>query len=346
MSTPPYRLFAKLIPPILSEIKVSDLSVKGGLKHWFRSSSGMTLNSVINGPAFFTGEISVHSGEIKQMAKALAFDINNLSIASVETIQSINEIKSVNSSTSLKQYKNIPWIFVKNYYSAFYAAQALVRYLASPGVVFEAGEISNIKNRYLSSISGEVHDLSILKPGFHEVKLDFSSRNILIKGSTKEQKLGNHERVWSFFCKFIDEILRPHLIFSGLPSALELEGKLTILRQNLMPTTGNGYNVFSYRNDIHYIRPGFEKYWFPYEGITTKDLDDLFLLSENWKKSPMDINLKGIAGGDQKENVKQVVVSLQFVVSLLKDLMVGTESLQGTKRSFTSHRIKKFCDSL
>ena len=252
-----------------------------GLRSWLATSSSFIPKQFVNDSLF---ELIVYSFE--EPLESLASDINRLSCATLETLNSI--------CTSEHNDKAIAWNLVKYYYSAFYSAHCLMKELGFGLIQIDEQIIRNIKLRCRAIGLSE----PILKSGIYCV--DFSFHDQVLRFYKIKRYDDSHRGLWHRFSDFLGVLegvlvcsgsydsncIRikapsepvPYSLFSYLPSedANILASTVGSIR-TLLNFRGD-YNWLSFiRNTINYSH-GLGA-WYPYKELT-----------KNYKKA---VELKG-----------------------------------------------------
>jgi hypothetical protein len=280
--------------------------------------------AAITGPT--TGRISewVHSGQYyfdspvgpdtasfvctpgQTLTEIFAAEMSRFSSAAIETSVGI---------TRPSRPKSTAWLFIQNYYAAFYSAHCILRSAGISASNFGNGECQKVDQ--ISTILG-FSNKSLNAGQFRCEYLAASDR----LECTSAKGRGIHEQFWRIFDTFIEKAGDQALHNPALPTsdAQDIFSRLNDLR-SILSSNGQagGQWLSTIRNEITYKHQ--HEAWFPY-GRTRANCDRLFMLQKDWLKEPDDIVFNSLGTAE----VENFVLACAFLVSLsiavVKDMSI------------------------
>ncbi|MBI5578506.1 MAG: hypothetical protein HY895_05080 [Deltaproteobacteria bacterium] len=232
-------------------------------------------------------KFSLNISNFNPLLEAYAHDCSRMCLASFETIEGIQKHPTIP--------KSYAWIIIRLYYSAFYAAHAILRMLGISCSQIENEQISMIAK--IGNLFGFTASNQITG-GFYKIYFEKIS-NSLTCSKLSSIGGGTHEKMWKIFHDTIKGISNEVLIDKNLTvNKQKLSTLLSELCYNLSYgncTAGNWLsqvrNKTTYRHDYGV--------WFPYQGHLNY-YEELHEVINLWKMDPMNILLSRQPGKDLK----------------------------------------------
>lgn len=267
------------------------------LKAWLASGRYLLehpLAATANGRA---AEFKLRFQEPQFLFAALANDCNRFSQASIETMWCIGKVEKLPKSTS--------WASIQMYYSAFFAAHAILRLFGRActqldnthvDMVYQVAQATQMDNNvssvengfYISIIENDCVEYKKLKESHADTWLSFNNLlNWIINNLSSTSGLGKHKS------NAID-------IISDLKASLTRSGA----------SKGNWPSML--RNRINYQQS--HGVWYPYKGAVHDP--DAVLRNTEWLKLPDSFELK-----TSKNDVQMLFDVSNSIVSLMYSLM-------------------------
>lgn len=246
----------------------------GGVREWFVSGS-YTVEAEVRGLKF----VNIH---IPDFLPFLLFDYSRFALSSYESI-----------AASFKPYfdnRALAWPLLKQYYSAFFGAHALLRTQGRGIIRLGQLEISTLQPLARAVISS---NYSLLNGNYDfRFRLDSSTTGSLI--IHKRQHAATHEDFWLYFYKFLSEF-STETIQNGVPNGGLIVARIDELQKLLQgPENTGGKWLSAVRNDLNY-RHQFGA-WFPFNKIEKsagpksnifKQNNSAIVLTHNPKSDPL-----------------------------------------------------------
>ncbi|MEZ9871824.1 hypothetical protein [Vibrio sp. 10N.261.51.C6] len=233
------------------------------LKGWLASKQFKVEENVL------ANEFKLKIYDLNDIYIPFAFDINRMATSSFESIHGIEPNQSFP--------KSVGWLIVRLYYSAYYAAQAVLRLFGISCSQFDQQESRVISE--IAKVWGYLPDKSVSK-GYYCCVLDWDSQEISCK------KLDNsHADVWFTLYEYLEQIATS---VNDDDAFINEEKKEVIeyiyeLRYGLScrNTKSNGNFLSMVRNQVNYQHS--MGAWYPYNGRVAEH-SSLFGVVDNWKK--------------------------------------------------------------
>jgi len=255
-------------------------------------------------------------GDPEPVLEAFAGDINRIGSASFESVLGIVR------STALP--KSMAWLVVQTYYSAFFAAHALLRMLGESCTPLEREQVHSL-NR-VGNLFGAA-PTSPLIGGIYHLRYDAATKTI----SGTSAPGSPHEAFWRVFHGRMVRLSNDALTVSteALVNRQLAAAKLSELVGNLcFQSAPNGRWLSSVRNSVNYSQR--LATWYPYSGqqgyysgLFQKALDE-------WTEDPLNLDLSSY--GDQ--DLRRFQVTCNFIISAFRAVAIDMASRCGTGRSF------------
>lgn len=126
------------------------------------------------------------------MMKSIAYDINRMSIAAIETAHGIPNPNELQYSTA--------WPLIRCYYAAFFACHAICRIFSISVTQIDAAQSTEVNKVIQSSDSGSA--LAKINNELYKIQIDSENKIFIIS------KLGksSHEKTWSQFGQILESL--------------------------------------------------------------------------------------------------------------------------------------------
>lgn len=181
----------------------------------------------------------------------IAFDINRLTTAARETLQSISAVHNAP--------KSISWALVQAYYAAFYYSQALLRLCRISPSYLKTSDLQNLKKIC------EMYSIQLpfkLKTGQYFIRSDDLSKEITI--SKPPGGDGTHEAMWKELSNLIETAIgNTHNLAVTMSERRTVQTELEIFQKALSGGRLQELWISSMRNDVQYAQK--MGGWFPYK---------------------------------------------------------------------------------
>lgn len=235
------------------------------------------------------------------MTEAIASEISRLSCASYESL--------LDASPPIGRSRALGWQMIRHYYSAFFAAHALLR-VGGISLNFFSGEtaatLNKLGGQYLGVSPGLTRGLYCIR------------RTILNPAEVIMERLSNgggtHEDMWSILLPFLKEIESAIISnFGQQPStltAVEISSKLRALLCN--QGRNNGAWPSFMRNSINYKQE--HGIWYPYG--SAKSLRGTTAILSRWRPS----DLRGFDFSSKPNEL----VALAEICNVLSHMLTAT----------------------
>ncbi len=182
--------------------------------------------------------------------RCLAFDYERFALSSAESY--------IYSTREFVLSGVVGWPVLKLYYSAFFAAHAIMRGLGQGIVKLERQQTDLLNGIIQISIGSPV----VLKPGMYRFELEINELGQpRLNLQVHQAKSGVHDSFWCAFSACLDS-LAEKIVSRNLPDAADFVGGISELRPYLAPSAyGRGAWVSSIRNQVNYQHA--YGVWFP-----------------------------------------------------------------------------------
>jgi len=282
-----------------------------GLAEWVRKGTYQITTPLQ--PGEFV--LDVPNGDLT-FQRAIAFDLARMGMAAFESIGDLQQHPVMP--------KSLGWTIIKTYYSAFFAAHALLRTFGVSLTQLDATQISNVLQT--ASVYGSRNG-QLLKKGFYVCIFDVQTRKLTCKHAGTEG--GSHEVLWKYFLNsmsdFSDQILAMH---GASINQQQAAAKITELCTSLKHNGKNAGSWLSYiRNLTNYKHE--LGVWFPYSS-RIKYYSDLPNLKNDWRQKPEDISIWNGHGRD----LQRFVGVSNVILALLKATVVDMSQRCPAGKSF------------
>ena len=300
-------LFPYLMPSILN---LSLPSAAGGVGEIFYASSRIGF--------LVTFDNSQKSTRIEffddlVLSEAFAHDIARLSCASFQSIAQVSE--------DILKTSSVPWCLIKAYYSAFYAAHAILRMIGQSCSFLQSSQIGRISA--VASAMGSISTF-VLERGVQHIVTDYAGSAFAFK-KAGSSNAGSHEVFWRIFVGSLRTI--QERVLQGPLTRSENQAvynSLFALTQSLKEETW----LSLVRNEIQY-RQSYGS-WFPSK-IADREKVRLSGLAVRWKDDPLNVSIE-----QSSNEIDRFISTCVLIVAMCKNLIefVSERSDAGT-RCFT-----------
>jgi hypothetical protein len=266
---------------------------------WIKLKTNYQINSQVTKEEFV-----ISSFDRNYYLRPFSKDCNRFLSAALESIIKIDDL------TILP--KNISWLLIKQYYSAYYSAHAILRFLGFSLSQFDAESIKSVSQ--IANIFSNLNGVKI-ESGYYLVDFQINSFNINCKKIDIKKDGGSHVALWKLFGEKIKFISSDVLTLITSPEIQPLVYKLDQLLKNLSYVGTADYSWLSrIRNELNYKH--MHGVWHPYDqkiNCSTSIIANL----ESWKKDPHQIELENLVGKEllRFSNTCMFIISLSHVIS-------------------------------
>ncbi|WP_103666895.1 hypothetical protein [Pseudanabaena sp. BC1403] len=265
----------------------------------------------------FTLEIA--STSKSSLLRAFAFDCNRMASASFESMQLIRKNESLPKSTA--------WLVIQSYYSAFFAAQSVLRMIGISCSQLDNAPIKKIQD--IADIFSCKPTGVTIKSGYYKCRYDYNSHKLYCEQLNASG--GSHESFWKAFYDELKDISNKILSTPSIPiaDAQRVSVQIDVMCFNLCRHGKNGGKWLSYiRNKVNYQHEF--NCWFPYQNIRKTSVSELYETSQTWLIDPMQINLTA------RDDILLFHRTCNFIVSLCRTLVeyMSDRCPEGRKKSY------------
>ncbi|TYT73678.1 hypothetical protein [Desulfobotulus mexicanus] len=278
----------------LNEIFEVKLLTESDLKAWVANGHYLVSECLEPSTKNRATEFELQFQQSEILHASLANDCNRFAQAAIESIWSVGKINKLPKSTG--------WAAVQMYYSAFFAAHALLRIYGLACSQLEGDYVDKVFQ--IASVTELDGGVSSIENGFY-----FSS---ILNNKIKFNKLkDSHADTWLSFSKLliwlIDNISNTTGLGKHKSDALTLISNIKAALHMSGAAKGNWPSQI--RNKVNYQHT--HGVWYPYKGALHDH--DIVLRNTEWLKSPVSFDL----GGKNNDiltlyNVSNSIVSLMY----------------------------------
>jgi hypothetical protein len=290
-------------------------SNKKGINDWLVKGS-YYLSSSPN-----ISEFAIGVNDTQEFLSALAYDINRLSLASLESLNNVR----ISEFTP----KFMGWNLINYYYSAFFSMQCLLK-------LFNCS-FSNIEKQTVTSFSKviDAYGFSIIpQAGLYQVEVISNTINFKKTGGGKK---GSHESAWEVFHTLLNKMTSSKSPLYGTlttENAQIVVDKLEELKKALSNNGANEGQWFSQiRNLVNYSQG--LGVWYPYK-IDNKSAQDVLALKSLSSKDLLDIELNIYS----KNDMEYFTRSCQIINALCYTVLLDLKKIN--KKSFVDAGIYRY----
>lgn len=304
------------------------INVRDALRpFWVNGLSDISINPALSLKAWLIEEryivgsiankiIEINTSDINEVVSAFASDIDRFSAASLETTPGIFNDQEIGASRA--------WPLIREYYAAFYAANAFIRIFGRSVSRLEQGEIRAL--RRVASASG-MENASDISEALYLLELDVLGRRIIAKPLGR----GPHEDMWTVFENTVSN-LQAAVLLSSVGTTVdrqEIFQFLQVIRDIINSSTGRGNWLSTVRNNVTYRH----EYgaWYPHgKGRHWQNIDAMCrLISSNPLTWYADTETKPIV---------RFTKGCVLIVSMLTEIIRDIARRHPTNKSFLNDR--------
>jgi hypothetical protein len=252
-----------------------------------------------------TDQFQLDISDEEPLLKAFAYDCSRMSMAAIETIDSI--------STANKLSKSRAWLIIQFYYAAFYAAHSILRTLGIACTQLDKPETNNIER--IATLFGTANGVTI-ESGFYQLTYDDSKKALCCKKLNTPQSGGSHEKMWVLFQATLRRLSNDILAGAG-PSVVKqnVSNKLVELCDALAAKNSNWLsfirNMTTYRHEY--------STWYPYSNYD-KYYDHLSDIVKHWKEDPMTLTIWPQKNKELQRFMEACGIIISISYSLVDDM--------------------------
>lgn len=308
-----------------------------GTRQWLMEDNDILPQIITNTEAI---EIVTYKNE--KPLSCVAYDIQRLSCASLETLSSLKPPENHD--------KFLAWQLIQMYYAAFYAAHSILK-ICGMG-------LTQIDDRIINNLKKNARMRGVISPSINAgvfcVEINRNNRWMTIYKAKKYDD--SHRGLWAKFIDFLYVVdgtlirtndynsacIRPKETNDSMPESLwsqysrtdaiivynRIESLINLLKQN-----GKNW-LSSIRNNINYSHE--YGVWFPYKNISKdykKYLSNTRLFLENPLSDEFIL--------DNKSELVQYITACHFIVSLNREMLVDLSQRHPDTRSFLKDGVIK-----
>lgn len=203
----------------------------------------------------------------------------------------------------------LAWMMVKSYYSAYFAAHALMRFFGYASVWGERSQVSAIRRVSMAWL-GSVGDCP--ERGLWRVRMLHASGSIEIE-SISGGNGGSHEGFWNYFSVFLSELSQKLAVANSVVAS---DAQFAILRVDALRAYVDSGRFVKCRHEINYRR-GYGV-WYPFVGFDPSSAQLSSLMSSRLNGADAEAPLSF----DDKNELDAAVVATRVLVSLLLEIVV------------------------
>jgi len=277
----------------------------------------MTLSEVLTTTnagydlAFGSQTVFIDFRQPEFLVGVVAGEYSRFALAALQTLKAIPD--------EMTDKGSLPWSLIKLYYSAFYAAHALIRLFGQSCSHFNKKQVTQITDFGISTGNPPPF---VIKAGLYHCVINASASGWQATGMDGS----SHETFWKVFRDWIEQSQRTmsRAVVTLSPTELQevilkLETLKEIIKANRLSIVRNS---LQYRHEYGV--------WFPIK-LSKRDMQALARLASRWNGDPMKIDLRVANTGALGE----FVLGCTFIVSLCRTMLkrVAERSTAG-KKSF------------
>jgi hypothetical protein len=256
--------------------------------------------------------------------RAIGYEFARLSTASFESIAGADPSATLKKATA--------WLAIRTYYSAYFAAHALMRAF---GVMFVKLETPTAER--LGKVAAALSKLKVakLENGYYVglATTDPSTSEVIIKWRRRDRKGGVHALSWGMFSELLNRLANDIIGRTAAASPdRHVQAKLDALRDALKRGGTDCTWLSDTRNAINYSHPAAS--WFPFTGIAKSEVDSMFRGAQFWRSDAMLIDISTSGPSD----VLAFIRCCTFVVAACRELVEDISELYtGKGNSFVTY---------
>jgi hypothetical protein len=231
-------------------------------------------------------------------------DCNRFCTASLESIIKVDNLDILP--------KSISWQLIKQYYSAFYSAHLILRFLGFSLSQFDSEGINKVKQ--IADLYQNLNHINI-NGGYYLVDYSNNSKLVICKKINIKQDGGSHVALWKIFGEKIKFISIDSLTRNDSYEIQSFTKKLDDLINNLEYVGSSNYSWLSrIRNELNYKH--LHGCWHPYS-LKKNDLDYIIRNLGAWNGDIDKIELANLSGKEiiRFSNTCQYIIGLSKTIS-------------------------------
>ena len=289
--TPEIRIIHQLTKNEIFEIS---FKTESDLKAWLANGQYLLSKPLTPHTQNRAIEFELRFSHSSMLYASIANDCNRFSQAAIESMWSIRKVSKLPKSTG--------WAAVQMYYSAFFAAHAILRVFGRACTQLESSHVQTVHQIAVATqLDGGV---SSIENGFY--------MSSITNGKIKYKKLkDSHADTWSAFYNLLTWLIENITSTTGIgrhkSDAITLISNLKAAISRSGATRGNWLSHI--RNKVNYQHSF--GVWFPYKGALHNH--DTVLRNAEWLKEPKTFDLS-TTNSDISAlfNISNVVLSLMY----------------------------------
>lgn len=258
----------------LSANKVFEASShsESDLKAWVANGRYLMAQSLVPSSSNRATAFELHFQQSDTLYESLANDLNRFSQAAIESMWSIGKVAKLPKSTG--------WAAVQMYYSAFFAAHAILRVFGQACTQLDRGHVDKVfQIARATQLDGNT---TAIENGFY-----FSS---ILNNEMQFKKLKeSHADTWSSFSGLLSWLIDNIANTTGL--SIHKSDALTLISniKSTMHKSGasKGNWLSQIRNKVNYQHS--HGVWYPYKSALHNH--DIILRNSEWLKDPVSFDL-------------------------------------------------------
>ncbi|MFL9608730.1 hypothetical protein ACKF11_01465 [Methylobacillus sp. Pita2] len=270
-----------------------------GLQNWFLTGDYLISQVPTN------KKIEVFPRSTEELTKAFSNDLSRLSSAAFESAEGLTKNPIFPYSSG--------WILVRAYYSAYFAANALMRCFGYSSTNIDILQITSLKDTArLCGFPCPSKAKTTPQPGVYFIEYSVASLEVTL--SIVNSNGGVHGKFWESFSKFISSL---ELKISNSTSLVKDDKKkakkeLDTIKKMLCGVGSTNFNWLSFvRNNINY-RLDYDV-WHPYKDCEMDSEQIIKIFDDIWKQTP-DPSLVNV----NTDNLQKFIAVCAFMVSWCK----------------------------
>lgn len=292
------------------------LSSESDLKAWVANGHYLVSKNLLPSTGDRANEFELRFQKTETLYVSFANDCNRFAQAAIESMWSVRKIDNLPKSTG--------WATVQLYYSAFFAAHAILRIYGRACVQLEKNHVDKVLE--VASLSGYDSQVNSIENGFY-----FAS---VVGNEIEFKKLKeSHADTWASFSKLliwlIDNISNTTGLGKHKSDALTLISNIKTALHISNASKGNWLSKV--RNKVHYQQT--HGVWYPYKGALHDP--EMILRNAEWLKNPTSFNLETTNNDiSVLYNLSNSILSVMYHLMKYGYERSGKVSLQFSKGTF------------
>ncbi len=246
--------------------------------------------------------LSLYVHSVDELKKCLSLDAFRFASHAAQTV---NELERSNAYTKLTS-----WRIIQTYYSAYFAAHAILRFFGRSFSHLETGHVAFLKGRCQT----EAGYTPVLPSSYYLISLSSNGRNLDF-----ERHAESHKDLWKCFQNLLRELSSEALRLRAATSRCQaLSNRFTVLGDALSNRgkhpAGNWLSMV--RNEANYksLHGG----WFPFEK-STPVFSDLIGRVKDWRASSHDLGDPTSIGNDRERFFITAFIVVDLTLSIAWD---------------------------